>query len=140
MITRRTLLALLAGAVPSAFGQGVSSRGVRPQPRGKPSGLPFHSRLTDVAAQAGLEEPIVYGGLETKSYIIEVVGCGVAFFDYDNDGWLDILVLNGTRLEGAPPGASNRLYKNNRDGTFTDVTAKAGLTRAGWASAVTVAD
>jgi hypothetical protein len=140
VITRRTLLALLAGAVPSAFGQGVSSRGVRPQPRGKPSGLPFHSRLTDVAAQAGLEEPIVYGGLETKSYIIEVVGCGVAFFDYDNDGWLDILVLNGTRLEGAPPGASNRLYKNNRDGTFTDVTAKAGLTRAGWASAVTVAD
>jgi hypothetical protein len=139
-VRRRTLLALLAGSVPSAFGQGVSTRGVRPQPRGKPSGLPFHSRLTDVAAQAGLKEPIVYGGLESKSYIIEVVGCGVAFFDYDNDGWLDILVLNGTRLEGAPAGASNRLYKNNRDGTFTDVTEKAGLTRAGWASAVTVAD
>ena len=140
MITRRSLLALLAGSVPSAFGQGVSSRGVRPQPRGKPSGLPFHSRLTDVAAKAGLTQPIVYGGLESKSYIIEVVGCGVAFFDYDNDGWLDLLVLNGTRLEGAPPGVSNRLYKNNRDGTFTDVTEKAGLTRAGWASAVTVAD
>jgi enediyne biosynthesis protein E4 len=140
MITRRSLLALLAGAVPSAFGQGVSSRGVRPQPRGKPSGLPFHSRLTDVAAQAGLTQPVVYGGLQSKSYIIEVVGCGVAFFDYDNDGWLDLLVLNGTRLEGAPPGVSNRLYKNNRDGTFTDVTEKAGLTRAGWASAVTVAD
>ena len=137
---RRMLLALLASSVPSAFGQGVSSRGVRPQPRGKPSGLPFHSRLTDVAAQAGLKEPIVYGGLQSKSYIIEVVGCGVAFFDYDNDGWLDILVLNGTRLEGAPPGVSNRLYKNNRDGTFTDVTEKAGLTRTGWASAVTVAD
>ena len=141
MITRRQLLALLAAAsAPSAFGQGVSSRGVRPQPRGKPSGRPFQSRLTDVADKAGLTQPIVYGGLDSKSYIIEVVGCGVAFFDYDNDGWLDLLVLNGTRLEGAPPGTSNRLYKNNRDGTFTDVTEKAGLARAGWASAVTVGD
>jgi enediyne biosynthesis protein E4 len=141
MITRRQLLALLAAAsAPSAFGQGVSSRGVRPQPRGKPSGRPFLSRLTDVADKAGLTQPIVYGGLDSKSYIIEVVGCGVAFFDYDNDGWLDLLVLNGTRLEGAPPGTSNRLYKNNRDGTFTDVTEKAGLARVGWASAVTVGD
>jgi len=141
VITRRQLLALLAAAsAPSAFGQGVSSRGVRPQPRGRPSGRPFLSRLTDVAPQAGLTRPTPYGGLETKSYIIEVVGCGVAFFDYDNDGWLDLLVLNGTRLEGAPPGTSNRLYKNNRDGTFTDVTEKAGLTRNGWASAITVGD
>jgi hypothetical protein len=69
-----------------------------------------------------------------------VVGCGVAFLDYDNDGWLDIFVPSGTRLDGAPPGATNRLYKNNRDGTFTDVTERAGLTRVGWASAVTVGD
>lgn len=122
------------------LGQGVSSRGVRAQPRGKPSGKPFLARLSDVAAKAGLTHPIVYGGVDSKSYIIEVVGCGIAFIDYDNDGWLDIFVLNGTHLEGDPPGATNRLYKNNRDGTFTDVTAKAGLTRAGWASAVTVAD
>ena len=78
--------------------------------------------------------------MDSKSYIIEVVGCGVAFLDYDNDGWLDLFVLSGTRLEGAPPGTTNRLYKNNRDGTFTDVTEKAGLTRTGWASAVTVGD
>jgi hypothetical protein len=141
MITRRALLALLAGlGSGTAFGQGVSSRGVKPQPRGKPSGLPFAARLTDVAEQAGLTHPIVYGGIDTKSYIIEVTGCGVAFIDYDNDGWVDLLVLNGTRLEGAPPGTTNRLYKNNRDGTFTDVTAKAGLVRTGWASAVTVGD
>ena len=127
MITRRRMLALLAGSASSAFAQGVSSRGVKPQPRGKPSGRPFHSRLTDVAAEAGLRHPIVYGGVDSKSYILEVVGCGVAFFDYDNDGWLDLLVLSGTRLEGAPPGTTNRLYKNNRDGTFTDVTEKAGL-------------
>jgi len=87
-----------------------------------------------------LTEPIVYGGLESKSYIIEVVGAGVAFIDYDNDGWMDLLVLNGTRLQGDPPGVTNRLYKNNRDGTFTDATAKARLTRTGWASGVTVGD
>ena len=104
MMTRRGLLALLATSATRAFGQGISSRGVKPQPRGKPSGLPFRSRLTDVAAQAGLTQPIVYGGIDTKSYIVEVVGCGVAFFDYDNDGWLDILVLNGTRLEGRAAG------------------------------------
>ncbi len=140
MISRRQLLALVAGSASRVFGQGVSSRGVKAQPRGKPSGRPFLARFTDVAAQAGLTQPIVYGGTDTKSYIIEVVGCGVAFLDYDNDGWLDLLVLNGTRLEGAPPGTTNRLYRNNRDGTFTDVTERAGLTRTGWASAVTVGD
>jgi hypothetical protein len=141
MITRRHLLGLLGGSLAGrVFAQGVSSRGVRPQPRGKPSGRPFHSRLTDVAEAAGLRRPAVYGGVDAKSYILEVVGCGVAFLDYDNDGWLDLLVLSGTRLEGAPPGTTNRLYKNNRDGTFTDVTEKAGLTRLGWASAVTVGD
>src|SRR5215469_10150648 len=132
--------AACTGQVPFGFGQGISSRGVKAQPRGKPSGRPFLSRLTDVAEKAGLTHPIIYGGVDTKNYIIEVVGCGLAFLDYDNDGWLDIFVLNGTRLEGNPEGTTNRLYKNNRDGTFADVTAKAGLTRAGWASSVTVAD
>src|SRR4051794_14826818 len=86
VITRRTLLALLASSPAAALAQGVSSRGVRPQPRGKPSGRPFVSRFTDVAAQAGLTHPMVYGGIDSKSYIIEVVGCGVAFLDFDNDG------------------------------------------------------
>ena len=140
MMTRRRMLTLLACSAEAAFRQGVSSRSVRPQPRGKPSGRPFAARFTDVAKPAGLTQPIVYGGIDRKSYIIEVVGCGVAFLDYDNDGWLDLFVLSGTRLEGAPPGTTNRLYKNNRDGTFTDVTAKAGLTHTGWASAVTVGD
>ena len=139
MITRRALLGLLAAAAP-AFGQGISTRSVKPQPRGKPSGRPFLARFTDVAKEAGLTEPTIYGGIESKGYIIEVVGCGVAFLDYDNDGWQDLFVLNGTRLEGAPAGTTNRLYKNNRDGTFTDVTSKAGLVRTGWASAVTVGD
>ena len=124
----------------SAFGQGVSSRSVKAQPRGKPSGLPFDACFTDVAAKAGLHAPLIYGPADHKDSIIETVGCGCAFIDYDNDGWLDIFTLNGTRFEGAPPGTSNRLYKNNRDGTFTDVTEKSGLMKDGWSSAVTVGD
>ncbi len=135
-MTRRALLALLAT---DAFGQ-MASRGVKPMPRGKPSGLPFHARFTDIAVQAGLRAPVIYGGLERNAYIIEPMGCGIAFLDYDNDGWLDIFVLCGTRLEGPLPGATNRLYKNNRDGTFSDVTAKAGLARSGWAYGVTIGD
>jgi hypothetical protein len=148
MITRRELVFRIATAagsallLPSRLGlaQGISSRGVKASPRGKPSGRPFLAHFTDVAKEAGLKEQIVYGGTDIKNYIIEVVGAGVAFVDYDNDGWMDLLVLSGTKLEGDPPGVTSRLYKNNRDGTFTDVTAKAGLTRAGWASSVTVAD
>jgi hypothetical protein len=71
---------------------------------------------------------------------LETVGCGVAFLDFDNDGWLDIFVLSGTRMDEKVSGSSNRLYKNNRDGTFTDVTEKAGLIRQGWASGITVGD
>src|SRR5579864_3385234 len=139
-MTRRKYLALLAASALPVHGQGVSSRGVKPMPRGKPSGLPFNAHFVDVAEKAGLLQPVIYGGVERKQYIIETVGCGAAFFDYDNDGWLDIFLLSGTRLEGAPDGCTNRLYKNNRDGTFTDVTEKAGLQRNGWASAVCVGD
>jgi enediyne biosynthesis protein E4 len=137
MLTRRSLLHL-AGA--SLWAQGVSTRNVRPAPRGKPSGLAFAARFQDVARQAGLTHPVIYGGIDRKSYIIETTGCGCAFLDYDNDGWLDILLLGGTRLDGPAEGATNRLYKNNRDGTFTDVTDRAGLRRTGWASAVTIGD
>jgi hypothetical protein len=140
-VTRRELLALLA-APAAGFGQrgGMASRGVKPTPRGKPSGLPFLAHFVDVAGPAGLGAPVIYGQPDRVDYILETMGAGVAFFDYDNDGWLDIFVLSGTRLGGAPPGATNRLYKNNRDGTFTEVTEKAGLTRTGWAYGVTVGD
>jgi len=100
---------------------------------------PF-SRFTDVAPQAGLTAPMVYGGAEHVTYIIESMGGGCAFLDYDNDGWIDIFILGGTRLEGTPPGATNRLYRNNRDGTFTDVTDQAGLHSVGWATGVCVGD
>jgi enediyne biosynthesis protein E4 len=118
----------------------MASRSVKPAPRAKPSGLPFHAHFIDVARQAGLKEPVVAGHQDHNDYIFECMSCGVAFFDYDNDGWLDILVLSGSRFSDPPPTASNRLYKNNRNGTFTDVTEKAGLFRTGYAYGVTVGD
>jgi hypothetical protein len=138
MMNRRHLLVVLASSV--CRGQGISSRGIKAQPRGKPSGRPFVARFTDVAREAGLREPVIYGEVDSKTYIVEVVGCGCAFIDYDNDGWMDLLVLGGTRLSAVPPNATNRLYKNNRDGTFSDVSARAGLLRTGWASGVTIGD
>ena len=85
---------------------------------------------------------MIFGGEHKNKYLLETTGCGVAFYDYDNDGWLDIFLVNGTRLEGFPAGQepTNRLYKNNRDGTFTDVTAQAGLVHSGWGQAVCVGD
>jgi hypothetical protein len=102
----------------------------------------FQVSFVDVAREAGLTEPIIYGGEEKKTYIIETNGCGVAFLDYDNDGWMDLFMLNGTRLEGYPKGKepTAKLYHNNRDGTFKDVTANSGLSRSGWASGVCVGD
>jgi enediyne biosynthesis protein E4 len=137
-LRRRDALGLLAA--PLLRGQGVASRNVQPTARPKPSGIPYLAHFTDIAAEAGLHYPTIYGPVDHKDYIIETVGCGCAFFDYDNDGWMDLLVLSGSRVAEVPEGTSNRLYRNNRDGTFTDVTAKAGLLRTLWASGVTVGD
>ena len=89
---------------------------------------------------AGLTHPTIYGSADNPRYILETIGCGAAFFDYDNDGWLDIFILNGRTLDEVPAGATNRLYRNNRDGTFTDVTEEAGLVRQGWACGVCIGD
>ncbi len=105
-----------------------------------PDARPPFSRLTNVAARAGLTQPMVYGYPDHVTYIVESMGGGCAFFDYDNDGWMDLLLLGGRTLEGTPTGSGNRLYHNNRDGTFTDVTAKAGLADPGWAVGVCVGD
>jgi hypothetical protein len=100
------------------------------------------ANFTDVAEKSGLTLENIFGGVDTKKYIIETTGTGVAIFDYDNDGWPDIFLVNGTRLEGLPSGdaPSNHLYRNNHDGTFTDVTTKAGLTATGWGQGVCVGD
>src|SRR5215469_7562668 len=142
-LSRRSFMALSLCASSEwllAQDQGIASREIKAQAKPAPSGRPFNARFTDVARQAGLHSPVIYGGVDAKKYILEANGCGCAFIDYDNDGWMDIFLLSGTRLGGDPPEATNRLYKNNRDGTFTDVTEKAGLKHAGWANGVCVGD
>ena len=115
----------------------------------QPPAITWPVTFVDVAERAGLRQATVYGGLDRKRFIIETNGAGVALLDADNDGWLDALVLSGTRLNDGsrvnqtyPPGKAptSRLYRNNRDGTFTDVTARAGLDAVGWAAGVCAGD
>jgi enediyne biosynthesis protein E4 len=96
----------------------------------------------NVAKESGLNAKTVYGGEHKNKYLLETTGCGVAFYDYDNDGWLDIFLVNGWRLEGFPKGQEphSHLFKNNRDGTFSDVTLQAGLVHSGWGQGVCVGD
>jgi hypothetical protein len=117
----------------------------RPAPKGIPSpvaGTPLGVQFEDVALKAGLTSKTIFGGEHRNKYLLETTGCGVAFFDYDQDDWIDIFLVNGWRLEGFPKGQEPicHLFKNNRDGTFTDVTVKAGLARSGWGQACCVGD
>jgi hypothetical protein len=98
--------------------------------------------FVDEAQRAGLNAPNTFGGVDTKKFIIETTGTGVAIFDYDNDGWPDIFVVNGTTLDPLPgkEQPTNHLYRNNHNGTFTDVTKKAGLVHTGWGQGVCVGD
>jgi enediyne biosynthesis protein E4 len=140
---RRRSLLVCAAACALAI---ALARAQAPAPDGAPD---WPARFTDVADRAGLRDITVYGGLDRKRFIIETNGAGAGLLDYDQDGWLDALVLSGTRVtEGTrveatyPAGAepTNRLYRNRRDGTFEDVTVKAGLRRSGWASSVCAGD
>ena len=128
-----TLLCTLASALPDA------ATGTAPWP----------VRLVDIAREAGLTHPSVYGGVDRKRFIIETNGAGVALVDVDDDGALDALVLSGTRLRegarenhtwaaGTEPTA--RLYRNRGDGTFGDITRGSGLDRVAWSSSVCAGD
>ena len=131
MPSRRTVLkSLCATATVFSFDQLLAGTGL---------GV----RFTNVAREAGLRTKTIFGAERSNKYLLETTGCGVAFIDYDNDGWLDLFFVNGTRfqteqLTGAKP--VSHLYKNNRDGTFTDVTVKAGVARTGWGQGVCVGD
>jgi hypothetical protein len=117
----------------------------KPAPKTIPSpvtGTPLGYTFLDVAKESGLHAKTIYGGEHKNRYLLETTGCGVAFYDFDHDDWLDLFLVNGTRLEGFPKGDEpiSRLFKNNRDGTFTDITAKSGMTRSGWGQGCCVGD
>src|SRR5512132_933760 len=105
MLTRRLFVRLSLGSMLSAsavrmLAQGVSTHKAQSIARPPASGRPFNAHFVDVASAAGLRAPVIYGGVENKKYILESTGCGCAFFDYDNDGWMDIFLLSGTQLAG----------------------------------------
>ncbi|MDE3164230.1 MAG: CRTAC1 family protein [Acidobacteriota bacterium] len=137
-LRRKWILPALVCAAAAA--QGIATRNVKPAARPAPTGRPWTSRLTDIARQAGLLHPTIYGAESNVQYLSETSSGGVALFDYDGDGWTDIFIVSGTRFHDAPPEATNRLYRNNHDGTFTDVTERAGLRRTGWGQGVAVGD
>ena len=139
-MTPRACLCLAMCCVLLAYGQGMATRNAKPATREKASGRPWPSRLTNIAKQAGLTHPTVYGAESNVQYLAETSSGGIALFDYDGDGWLDIFVVSGTRFADTPIEATNRLYRNNHDGTFTDVTDRAGLRRTGWGQGVAVGD
>ncbi len=98
--------------------------------------------FNDVARKAGLTATNVFGEKDRTTYVLESTGTGVAIFDYDNDGWPDIFLVNGSALKGFPAESAptNHLYRNNHDGSFTDVTSEAGLVATGWGQGVCVGD
>ncbi len=110
----------------------------------QPGEVPTPPRVNfvDIAARAGLTAKTVAGDEKRKKYIIETTGSGAAFFDYDDDGWPDVFLVNGSTLAGFPngQGPTSHLYHNNGDGTFADVTRKAGVALTGWGQGVCAGD
>jgi hypothetical protein len=120
---------------------GVGALGIRSFSGVPPAASP-QARYTDVAQKAGIAVRMINGEEETKKYVFESTGSGVALIDYDRDGYPDIFLVNGSRLEAFAMGTepTNRLFHNNHDGTFTDVTARAGVANSGWGQGVCVGD
>lgn len=98
--------------------------------------------FVDEAMQAGLTDIFYCGNDTRKNYIIETLGSGAAFIDFDNDGLLDIFAVTASKLEGFPniKEPTNHLYRNKGNRTFEDVTQKAGLARTGWGQGVCAGD
>jgi enediyne biosynthesis protein E4 len=135
--SRRGFLGILGGWATTAWIQGTGIHRVLAMPPSSPV------VFTDVTGAAGLlKARNVSGSPDDKQTLLEEMGCGAAFFDYDHDGWLDIFLVNGSsfdpKVRDSKP--ASYLFQNNRDGTFTDVTQKAGLTHSGWGQACCVGD
>jgi len=153
------VLGLLAASVPTLLPAQVTAPGALPQGQATTSAAPAPARTTpitaggfvasgpivfqDISAKAGLTHWTHTMGTPEKKYIVETKGSGVGLIDYDNDGWLDIYIVNGSTIDAmtgkaTPPHAA--LFHNNHDGTFTDVAAKAGVTNDRWGTGVAIAD
>jgi enediyne biosynthesis protein E4 len=128
-------IALYAGSKGELVAKGLTPRGAVP-------GSQLGYRIRDVAREAHLDFLQVCGGDTSKKYILETTGSGAAFIDYDNDGWLDIFLVNGNRFDAAPGSDphTSKLFHNNRDGTFSDVTLQSGLAHTGWGQGVCIGD
>ena len=137
--TRRRFLQLVGGSLVAASDRGFAV----PRRLASQDAEPNLARFKDVTEAAGLARAVNVSGSPTdKQFLLEEMGGGVALFDYDNDGWLDIFLVNGSSFD---PAAADRkptsyLFHNNRDGTFSDVTQKAGLTHSGWGQGCCVGD
>ncbi len=133
----RRIVGQVSGSLLLCFAQ-VSGQNSTPSKTNHSLGVTF----VNVAPQASLTAKTIYGDEHRNRYLLETTGSGAAFIDYDNDGWQDIFLASGTRLDGLPPNvtSTNRLYRNNGDGKFSDTTEKAGLVRTGWAQGVCVGD
>jgi hypothetical protein len=105
---------------------------------------PLIPTFQDQAAKAGITTVMVSGDPKEKKFLLESVGGGLAVLDYNNDGWMDLYVVNGGTLETARSGRGGRypgaLYRNNHDGTYTDVTLAAGVRNSEWGKGALAAD
>ena len=128
--------------MPCALAQGVAVTGRRAQPRRPlPQGLEAPAvDYRDIAKQAGLTGVNVSGDEQEKTYIVETTGNGVAIFDYNNDGLMDLFFVNADRFEDGQGPVRHYLYRNKGNLAFEDVTEKAGIVHTGWGQGVCAGD
>lgn len=143
----RTAVFLAAGTIAvlqTVSGQGVAVTGRAPResPLARTDLPPPLVHYEDIAAQAGLKFRHVSGEADNKQYILETTGSGVALFDFDTDGLLDIFLVNGRpwNLPKASPAPTSRLFRNLGGLRFEDVTKDSGLIRTGWGQGACVGD
>jgi hypothetical protein len=138
-------ISTFSAGIALTLGLGSTNPTNPPQPpRGQASPRPQTAvaDFRDLAAHAGLSARTVIGGERAKEFILETTGGGIALLDYNEDGWQDIFLVNGSRLSAGTgdQAPASHLYRNNGNGTFTDVTEAAGVAGKGWGQGVCAGD